>query len=93
MIVDQVYVYGLAIFETEDDTPVAGDPHTPCASAVSLQGMQPEARRVRTARMNSFLEPEQDTAKPWHLPCRHSRRVVPLMQRPQSLVFEFHDKV
>ena len=51
--------------EAEDHTPVAGDLDAPLARAVTLQGMQPEARCGGAARMRRLLQTEQDTPKPW----------------------------
>ena len=44
------------------------------------------ARRGGAAWMRRLLQPEQDTPEPWHQIGGQSRRIVPLVQRPQSLV-------
>ena len=66
MTIDQIHVYGLAVLETEYHAPVTSDARAPLSRPVSLQRMQPEAGRVRAARMRRLLQPEQDTAEPGH---------------------------
>lgn len=85
VVVDQVHVRGFAALESEHDTPVAGDSHTPLARTRTLQWMQSEARCIGAPRVAGFLQPEQNPPQPRREGSGQSRRIVVLMQCPKSL--------
>ena len=90
VVVDQVDVNDLAVLETEHDAPVAGYTHAPLSCPISLQRMQPETGCGGTTRMRCLLQPKQDTPKPRRQTRRQPRRIVPIVQRPQSFVPDLH---
>ena len=55
VIVDQIHVNDFTVLKTKHDTPVSRYAHAPLTSLISLQGVKPEARSGRTARIRRFL--------------------------------------
>ncbi len=62
VIIDQVYIYGLVIDETEYDSPVAGNAHAPLASTAPFQRMQPLTGTIHIVRRPSMLQIGQHSA-------------------------------
>ena len=83
VVIYQIHIDGLAVLEAEHHAPVPRNAHTPLASSISLQRMQPETGRVRAPGMRRFLKPEQDAPKARHQLRREPSPIIPLMEPPQ----------
>ena len=90
MIVDQVHVNDLVVVEAKYDTPIALDTHAPHAILISLEGVKPEARSIRTGWTRRLLQPEQNPPKPWYQTRWQPCCVVAFVQSPQPLVSDLH---
>ena len=64
--------------------------NAPPAGPVAAQRVHPVPRQVEVAGLLGDLEIGQDTADAWHEVRRQPPRAVPLEERPQALVREFH---
>jgi len=60
MIVNQVDVEHLAVFEPEYDPPIGSDGHCPLARAIALQAMEAKARGIDVFDGPSHVQPSQD---------------------------------
>ena len=90
VVVNQIHVHNLAILETKNDAPVAGDAHAPFPGPIPFQGVQSKAGCICATRMRCLLQPEQDSPKPRDQARGQSRWIVSFVQRSQSLVPDLH---
>jgi hypothetical protein len=56
MIVDQIDIMGVAVFQAKDDAPVGRNPNGPESMQISRQRMQAETRQVHVRRPGGDVE-------------------------------------
>ena len=56
MIVNQIHIHDFAVIKSKHYPPVTRNADAPLARTVTLQGMQPETRRVGVTRMRRLLQ-------------------------------------
>ena len=59
MVIDQVNIRGIALFEAENDAPVGTDGDAPITRELAFQRVQPKARQIELLRACRHIEPGQ----------------------------------
>ena len=81
MVVDQIHIHDFAIDETEHDSPVAGNTHTPMPSTIAFQWMQVIAGTSHVMRRTGMLQVSQYATDAFDMVSVQPAGVITLEQR------------
>jgi hypothetical protein len=91
MIIDQVDVDDVVLFETENDAPVARHRNTLEAAQVPGQRMQPQPVEIHVARQARHVQITEKTSDPGAMRRMSARSIAAFVQQSQSPVSETAD--
>ena len=92
MVINEVYIPGVALIEAEDDAPIAADRNAPKAFEPAFQQMQvPAWKQPHFTRRFRCVQGGQHVQKLFFLARRHSARVPLLEQTLEPFVPEALD--
>jgi hypothetical protein len=93
MVVDEIDVEGVTLFEPENQPPVSGDGHAPKTSQLTLQRMQTPAGKQRDVRESlGRIDDGENIADLRRLTRRQSGDVIGFKEAPQLLALEASDR-
>src|SRR5450631_1404955 len=92
MVVDEINIEGVTVFEPENYSPVSGDGHAPKTLQLALQRMQTPAGKQRdVGGLLGRFDGSENVADLLRLPSRQSRGVIRFEEAPQLLALEASD--
>ena len=86
VMVDEVYVSGITIIETEDNPPIAGYVHRPKTCQATTQWMQPESGFVDVLGAGSLVQLCQDVLNLRDVVRWNASPVSPFVKALQTMV-------
>ena len=92
MVVDEIDVEGVAVFEPENQPPVSGDGHAPRTFQLTLQRMQTPAGEQRdVGRLLGRIDGGENVGDLLRLIRRQSGGVIRFKEAPKLLALEASD--